>query len=162
MPFPGKTFTVTGNEQTLGPGMVTVLEDSFFFEANDQRHVGYDLGIVRLVRVTSINSFDVAYSLQGSIQRASFLTIPKYVKKNEGIEKDVTTNPIDWPMAFWKLHTISGAVVARVLVERSGAQSVGFSPVTMPEFELQFGQACDIIKRLPSQKEIEAGKVNGR
>lgn len=159
MPFPGSTFKVNANEFSLGPGIVTVLEGGFLFEAKDQRHIGFDFNLMRLVRVTDINSFDVAYSLQGSIQRATFVTTPRYVRKNEGIEKDVTTNPLDWTLSFWKLHTITGAVAARVLIDRAGAQSEGLSLLTDSEFELEFRRAYDDITKLPSMDEIETGKI---
>jgi hypothetical protein len=104
----------------------------------------------------------LACSLQGSVQRASFATTPKYIKKNEGVEKDVTTNPFDWALSFWKLHTITGAIVARILVDRSGIQSEGLSPVTNTDFDGQFRQANGIIMKLPSQKEIETKKADAK
>ena len=159
MPFPGSTFKVSANELTLGPGTITVLENSFLFEANNHRHTGFDFPTIRLVRVKSINSFDVAYSLQGSIQRASFESNPRYIKKNEGIEKDITTDPLGWAMASWKLRTITGAVVARALVDRTGVQGEGFTPIADEEFESLFRRVRDIIGKLPSQKEIESSTV---
>jgi len=135
------------------------LESSFLFEAKNHRHVGFDFDTVRLVRVKDINSFDVAYSLQGSIQRVSCSSIPRYIKKTEGVEKDVTTDPLHWTMAFWKLHTITGAVVARTLVDRCGSQSDGFSPITDAELDLQLNRGSDIIDKLPSQNEMESGTV---
>jgi hypothetical protein len=159
MAFPGSTFKLTANEFTLGPGTITVLEDGFLFEAKNHGHVGFDFDNARLVRVANINSFDIAYSLQGSISKASFSTSPKYIRKNEGIEKDIATDPLHWAMAFWKLHTITGAIVARAVVDRSGSQSEGLSPITHAEFESEFRRISDIIRRLPSQKEIENRKV---
>jgi hypothetical protein len=162
MPFPGSTFKVTAEEVSLGPGTITVLEDSLLFEACNHQHVGFDFSTVRLVRVRDINGFDVAYSFQGSIQKASFVATPRYIRRNEGIEKDVTTNPFEWPMVFWKLHTITGAVVARTLVDRSGAQCEGFSLVSEDEFKSQIRQTRDIIERLPAQIEIETGKATSQ
>lgn len=162
MPFPGITFKVNANELTMGQGTITVLESSFLFEANDGKHFGFDLSSLRLVRVVKVNRFDVAYSLQGSLQKASFVTIPKYIRMNEGIEKDVTTNPLEWELAFWKLHTITGAVAARTLVDQSGSQSEGLSPMTNEEFESQFDRANSIVRKLPSQREIENGAVAGQ
>jgi hypothetical protein len=153
MPFPGSTFKVTANERTLGPGTITILENSFLFEADDHRHVGFDFNTLRLVRLKDINSFDVAYSLQGSVQRISFSTTPRYIKRNEGIEKDVTTNPMDWEVAFWKLHTITGAVVARVLVDRTGVKSEGMIPLKNDEFGEEIRRAREAISKLPSQEE---------
>ncbi len=162
MPFPGSNFRVDAIELSLGPGVITVLEYSFLFEANNHLHIGFDFDNVRLVRVRDINGFDVAYSFQGSIQKASFESSPKYVKKNDVIEKNVTTNPLSWAMASWKLRTITGAVVARTLVDRSGAQGDGFAPVTDEEFESQFRRISAIIGKLPSQKEIENGVVTSQ
>lgn len=135
------------------------MENSFLFEGNNRGHVGFDFSTLRLVRVRGINGFDAVYSLQGSVQKVSLSSIPRYIKKNEGIEKDVTTDPLEWSMAFWKLHTITGAVVARTLVDRSGSQNEGFSPITDAEFEAQLGHGSDIVRRLPAQKDIEIGKV---
>jgi hypothetical protein len=160
MPFPGTTFKVTADEISLGPGMMTVMEDSFIFEAGSHLHVGFDLNTVRLVRVRDINSFDVAYSFQGSIQKASFVTTPKYIRKNEGIEKDVMTDPLGWTMTFWRLHTITGAIVARMVADRSGAQVEGFAPITDVEFDSQFRQMSHLIGKLPPQKEIESGRAD--
>jgi hypothetical protein len=162
MPFPGSNFRVDANELSFGPGTITVLDDSFLFEANNHLHIGFDFDNVRLVRVRDINGFDVAYSIQGSIQKASFESSPKYVKKNDGVEKNVTTNPLGWAMASWKLRTITGAVVARTLVDRSGAQGDGFSLVTDEEFESQFRRISAIVGKLPSQKEIENGAVTSQ
>ncbi len=157
MPFPGSTFKVTANEVTLGPGLLTVLENSLLFEVKDRRHLGFDLNTLRLVRLRNVNSFDVAYSIQGSLQKASFVTLPKYIRKNEGVEKDVTTNPFEWELTFWKLHTITGAVVARILADKSGIRADGITPLTDVEFDRQSGLAVDIINKLPSQQEIESG-----
>jgi hypothetical protein len=117
---------------------------------------------LRLVRVENINIFDVVYSLQGSIRRTSFESNPRYVKKNESVEKDVTTNPLGWSMASWKLRTVTGAVVARLLADRSGAPSEGFAPIADQDFELQIRHAVHIIGKLPSQKEIKHGGVAGQ
>ncbi|HEV2225559.1 MAG TPA: hypothetical protein VGR56_01995 [Nitrososphaerales archaeon] len=160
MPFPGITFKVNANELTMGPGTITVLENSFLFEVNDHKNFGFDFSALRLVRVIDMNSFDVAYSLQGSIQKASFSSNPRYIKKNEGIEKDVTTSPLEWTMAFWKLHTITGAVVARTLVDRGGSQSEGLAPIADVEFESLYSCMSDVIEKLPSQEEMETGKVD--
>lgn len=154
MTFPGTTFKISANEISLGRGILTVLEDSFLFEAGNNKHVGFDFNNLRLVRAWNINSFDVAYSFQGSLQKTSFTTTPRYVRKNEGIEKDVTTDPLGWTMAFWKLHTITGAIVARMLADRSGAQREGLAPADKEEFESQVRQAEELIKRLPPQNEI--------
>jgi hypothetical protein len=153
MPFPGSTFKVTANEFPLGPGIIIVLENSLLFEANDRRHVGFDFTTLRLVRLKDINSFDLAYSFQGSVQRISFSTTPKYIKRNEGIERDVTTNPMDWEISFWKLHTVTGAVVARVLVDRARVMSEGMTPMKSDEFEEEIGRAREAISKLPSQEE---------
>ncbi len=155
MPFPGTTFKVTADEISLGPGTITVLENSLLFEVSNHQHVGFDFGLVRLVRVSDVNGFDVAYSFQGSIQKASFVTTPKYIRKNEGIEKDVTSNPLDWTLSFWKLHTITGAVTARILTDRAGVKSEGMPIMTSTEFDSEFRRALDSIARLPSQQAIE-------
>ncbi|HEV2226238.1 MAG TPA: hypothetical protein VGR56_05465 [Nitrososphaerales archaeon] len=162
MPFPGITFKVNANELTMGPGTITVLENSFLFEANNHKNFGFDFSALRLVRIMEMDSFDVAYSLQGSIQKASFVTTTKYFRRNEGIEKDVASNPLEWELAFWKLHTITGAVVARMLVDRGGSPTEGFAPMSDEEFESHFDRASDIIRNLPSQKEIENGGVSGQ
>jgi hypothetical protein len=106
MPFPGNTFKVTANEVTLGPGTLTILENSLLFEGKDRRYLGFDFNTVRLIRVRNINSFDIAYSLQGSVQKTSFATIPRYIRKNEVIDKDVATNPFEWELSFWKRSTV--------------------------------------------------------
>jgi hypothetical protein len=157
MPFPGTTFKVTADEISLGPGTITVLENSLLFEASNHQHIGFDFNTVRLVRVRNIKSFDVAYSFQGSIQKASFVITPKYIRKNEGIERDVTTDPLGWTMTFWKLHTITGAIVARMLGNRSGAQCEGFAPVDEEEFESQIQRAGELIEKLPKQNETASG-----
>lgn len=159
MPFPGTTFKLTADENSLGPGIVTVLEDGFLFEANNHKHMGFDLNTARLIRVADLNGFDVAYSFQGSIQEASFVVVPRYIRKNERIEMDVATNPLDWTLAFWKLHTITGAVAARILVDRAGVQSEGINGMTSAEFESEFRRASDSISKLPSQREIEASNT---
>jgi hypothetical protein len=162
MPFPGSTFKVTAEEASLGPGTITVLEGSLLFEAGNRKHLGFDFNNARLVSVRDNNGFDVAFSFQGSIQKASFVTTPRYLRKNEGIEKDVATNAFECPMVFWKLHTITGAVVARTLVDRSGAQCEGFSEISEDEFQSQIRQARDIIDRLPAQLEIETRKATSQ
>lgn len=159
MPFPGNTFRVTAKEANLGLGVITVLQNSFLFETKDRRHVGFDFSTLRLVRVIEMNSFDVVYSVQGSIQKASFVTNPKFIRRNEGIEKDVTTSPLDWTLTFWKLHTITGAVAARMLIDRADAQSEGVSAISNPEFELDFQCALKNIMALPAQGEIVTGRI---
>jgi hypothetical protein len=61
-------------------------------------------------------------------------------------------------MAFWKLHTITGAVVARMMVDRSGAPSEGFVSITDEELKQQVHVIGETIEKLPSQDEIQAGK----
>ncbi len=160
MPFPGTTFKVAADEISLGPGTITVLENSLLFEASNHQHIGFDFNTVRLVRIRDIKSFDVAYSFQGSIQKASFVTTPKYIRKNEGIEKDITTDPLSWTMTFWRLHTITGAIVARMVADRSDAQVEGFVPIPDVEFDSRFRQMSNLIRKLPSQKEIEFGRAD--
>jgi hypothetical protein len=157
MPFPGSTFKVTANEVTFGPGILSILDNSVLFEARDRRYFGFDFNKVRLVRVRNINSLDIAYSTQGSIQRASFAVAPKYIRKNEGIEKDVTTNPFEWELTFWKLHAITGAVVARVVADRSKVQIEGVTPTSDEEFERDFKNTSALIQKLPSKDEIVGG-----
>jgi hypothetical protein len=159
MPFPGDTFKVNASELTLGPGTITVLENGLLFEASNHGDLGFDFNTIRLVKVTDINSFDVAYSIRGSIRKASFVTIPKYIRKNEGIEKDVSTDPLGWTMTFWKLHTITGAVVARALADRSGAKGEGFTPISDEELESQSELARELVETLPSQEEIASGNA---
>jgi hypothetical protein len=162
MPFPGTTFKVTADEPSMGPGTMTVLEDGLLFEANkNHQHVGFDYSTVRLIRVRDLNVFDIAYSLQGSIRKASFVTTPRYSRRNEGIEKDVTTDPLSWTMTFWKLHTITGAIAARIVADRSGAQSEGLAPVSEEEFESRIRHAGELIERLPSQNEIASENSTG-
>jgi hypothetical protein len=62
-------------------------------------------------------------------------------------------------MAFWKLHTITGAVVARVLVDRTSAPSEGFTPITDEVLEQQIRRMGETIEKLPSQNGIETGKA---
>jgi hypothetical protein len=155
MPFPGSTFKVTADEISLGPGITTVLETSLLFEAVNHQHTGFDFGATRLVRANDIDGFEVAYSLQGSIQKASFTIKPKYIRKNEGIEKDVTSNPLDWTSSFWKLHTITGAVTARILADRANVQAEGMTAMTPTEFDSEFRRALDSIARLPFQQKVE-------
>ena len=162
MPFPGSTFKVTANETTLGPGRITVLENSFLFEADDHGRVGFDLNALRLVRTKDINGFDTLHSAQGAIHGASFVTVPRYIRKNEGIDKDIATNPLDWPLSFWKLHTITGAVVARCLTDRTGVQSECSFALSDEEFESELNRAAAIIAKLPSQRRIENHDVTGQ
>jgi hypothetical protein len=149
MPFPGGTFKVTANEQTIGLGTITVLESSFLYESGNQGHVGFDLNALRLVRVTNTKSFDVAYSVQGSIQKVSFTTVPRYIRKNEGIEKDITTNPFEWDLAFWKLHTITGAVVGRIVADKADAPIDGANRLPEEAFGNDFSRANALIEGLP-------------
>ena len=159
MPFPGSPFEVTADEISLGLGIATVLADSLLFEADNHKHVGFDFNTIRLVRARDVNSFDVVFSFQGSFQKASFDITPRYIRKNEGVEKDVTTDPLGWTMTFWKLHTITGAVVARLIADRSSSQREGFAPVSEDEFEKQTRHAGDLIEKLPSRNEIMSGNL---
>jgi hypothetical protein len=144
-------FAVKAVEKRLGEGKLTPMEQSFLFEARTGEIVGFDLPVLRLVRLKDVHTVEVVYSIQGELRNASFRVVCTFL---DGIERD------ELPLREDSYRTslfraITGGVVARFLVDHSNAKMEGLTQMTDDAFQARIKDLERNISLFPDKKQYE-------
>jgi hypothetical protein len=135
-------------EQRLGEGYLTVTDSSLIFESGQGDMIGFDLANLRVVRLVDRDSFEVLYSVQGEVKKASFRVVVTSAKSGKEI-------PTEMQKGSALTIVMTGAIVARFLSDHSGAQIEGIKKLTDQEIDSKLKRVQELIDLFPSQKELD-------
>ena len=155
--WPKAPLKPRASEQRLGEGYLTVTDSSVIFENKQGETVGFDLPNLRLVRLLDRDDFEVLYSVQGEMKKASFRIVVMSAKSGKEI-------PIDMQKGSALTIVITGAIVARFLSDHSKAEAEGIKRWSDEEVDSGLKRIQELIEQLPSQKELadeEQADVSG-
>lgn len=152
--WPYKGFSVRARERKLGDGKLTLTEQSLLFEASEGTTMGFDLPVLRLVRLTDVHTVELAYSIQGELRTASFRVVCTFPDGAEIEELPSSDDPND-PYRGSLFRAITGGVVARFLSEYTSARVEGLSKMTDEKFEARMKDLETNISIFPDRKQYE-------
>ena len=141
-PLKPRTF-----EQKLGEGYLTVTDNSLIFENKQGETMGFDLPNLRLVRLLDRDDFEVLYSTQGEMKKASF----RVVETSANSGRELTS---EYQRGRALAIIVSGGVIARFLSDHSDAQTEGIRKWTDQEFDPKLRRIQELIDQFPSHKEL--------
>ena len=142
-PLKPRTF-----EQKLGDGYLSVTDNGLIFENKQGETMGFDLPNLRLVRLLDRDDFEVLYSTQGEMKKASFKMVPTAVRTGAEVTPE-------WQNGITQLRIITGAVVARFLSDRSLVQTEGIKRWTDQEVDVRLKQVLSLVDQFPSQQNLD-------
>ena len=149
--WPYQGFSVKAVERRAGKGKLTLTKEASLFEGKDGDVIGFDLQILRLLRLKDVHNVEVTYSIQGELRNSSFRVVCTFP---DGTERDELPSEED-PYRMSLFRAITGGVVARFLTDHSNAKVEGMAKITDGEFGTRMEDLTKNMSLFPDKKQYD-------